>query len=47
MSVTSARKLQEYSRTVDQSARDALVVNHLWLVQGQRTLSPLSVKDVE
>ena len=33
MSVTSARKLQEYSRTVDQSARDALVVNHLWLVR--------------
>lgn len=33
MSVTTGRKLQEYARTVDQTARDELVVNHLWLVR--------------
>ena len=33
MPVTSARKLQEYSRTAEQTARDALIVNHLWLVR--------------
>lgn len=33
MSVTAVLKLQEYSRTADQTARDELVVNHLWLVR--------------
>ncbi|MEK6257833.1 MAG: sigma-70 family RNA polymerase sigma factor [Planctomycetota bacterium] len=33
MSVAVGRKLQEYSRTAEQSARDELVVNHLWLVR--------------
>jgi RNA polymerase sigma factor for flagellar operon FliA len=29
----AARKLQEYSRTAGQTARDELVVSHLWLVR--------------
>ena len=33
MSVAVGRKLQEYSRTAEQTARDELVVNHLWLVR--------------
>ena len=28
-----SRKLQEYSRTAEQTARDELVINHLWLVR--------------
>jgi hypothetical protein len=31
MSAIAGRKLQEYSRTAEQTARDALVVAHLWL----------------
>jgi len=33
MSVSISRKLQEYSRTAEQTARDELVMNHLWLVR--------------
>lgn len=33
MSATLGRKLQEYSRTAEQTARDALIVSHLWLVR--------------
>lgn len=33
MSAVAGRKLQEYSRTAEQTARDALVVGHLWLVR--------------
>lgn len=33
MSAAVGRKLQEYSRTAEQTARDALVVDHLWLVR--------------
>jgi RNA polymerase sigma factor for flagellar operon FliA len=33
MSAIAGRKLQEYSRTAEQTARDALVVAHLWLVR--------------
>jgi RNA polymerase sigma factor for flagellar operon FliA len=33
MSAAVGRKLQEYTRTAEQTARDALVVNHLWLVR--------------
>lgn len=33
MSVSMSRSLQEYSRTADQTTRDALVVSHLWLVR--------------
>lgn len=33
MSVAAGRKLQEYSRTAEQTARDELVVSHLWLVR--------------
>jgi RNA polymerase sigma factor FliA len=29
----AARKLQEYSRTNDQTSRDALIMKHLWLVR--------------
>ena len=33
MSVNMSRKLQEYSRTAEQTARDALVITHIWLVR--------------
>ncbi len=33
MSAVAGRKLQEYSRTAEQTARDELVVGHLWLVR--------------
>lgn len=33
MSAVVGRKLQEYSRTAEQTARDELVVGHLWLVR--------------
>ncbi len=33
MSVSMSRKLQEYSRTAEQTARDELVISHLWLVR--------------
>lgn len=33
MSALVGRQLQEYSRTAEQTARDALVVGHLWLVR--------------
>lgn len=33
MSAAMGRKLQEYSRTADQTVRDELVVGHLWLVR--------------
>jgi RNA polymerase sigma factor for flagellar operon FliA len=33
MSAAVGRKLQEYTRTAEQTARDALVVGHLWLVR--------------
>lgn len=33
MSAIVGRQLQEYSRTAEQTARDALVVAHLWLVR--------------
>lgn len=33
MSAAVGRKLQEYSRTAEQTARDELVVSHLWLVR--------------
>lgn len=33
MSVSMSRKLQEYSRTAEQTARDELVINHVWLVR--------------
>lgn len=33
MSTSMSRKLQEYSRTAEQTARDELVINHIWLVR--------------
>jgi RNA polymerase sigma factor for flagellar operon FliA len=33
MSAAMGRKLQEYSRTAEQTARDELIVGHLWLVR--------------
>ncbi len=33
MSAAVGRKLQEYSRTAEQTARDEIVVSHLWLVR--------------
>jgi RNA polymerase sigma factor FliA len=33
MSAAVGRQLQEYSRTAEQTARDGLVVGHLWLVR--------------
>lgn len=33
MSATVGRQLQEYSRTAEQTARDSLIVGHLWLVR--------------
>jgi RNA polymerase sigma factor for flagellar operon FliA len=33
MSISTSRKLQEYTRTAEQTARDSLVVSHLWLVR--------------
>jgi RNA polymerase sigma factor for flagellar operon FliA len=33
MTVSTIRKLQEYSRTAEQTARDELVMSHLWLVR--------------
>ncbi len=33
MSVSMSRRLQEYSRTAEQTARDELVISHLWLVR--------------
>jgi RNA polymerase sigma factor for flagellar operon FliA len=45
-----SRKLQEYSRTAEQTARDELVLNHLWLVRhltGKVTARLPSGVDVE
>lgn len=50
MSVSMSRKLQEYSRTAEQTARDELVLNHLWLVRhltGKVTARLPSGVDVE
>src|SRR5271170_5069036 len=50
MSVSMSRKLQEYSRTAEQTARDELVINHLWLVRhltGKVTARLPSGVDVE
>jgi len=33
MSVSMSRKLQEYSRTAEQTVRDELVISHVWLVR--------------
>ena len=33
VSKLQGRKLQEYSRTAEQTARDELIVGHLWLVR--------------
>lgn len=33
MSTSMSRKLQEYSRTAEQTSRDALVIGHIWLVR--------------
>lgn len=33
MSASTSRKLQEYTRTAEQTTRDALVVSHIWLVR--------------
>lgn len=33
MSATVGRKLQEYSRTAEETTRDSLIVGHLWLVR--------------
>src|ERR1700759_3230717 len=50
MSAIVGRKLQEYSRTAEQTARDELVVSHLWLVRhltGKVTARLPSGVDVE
>lgn len=50
MSVSMSRNLKEYSRTAEQTARDALVVNHVWLVRhltGKLTARLPSGVDVE
>lgn len=33
MSASISRKLQEYTRTAEQTSRDELVINHVWLVR--------------
>ena len=50
MSASISSKLHEYSRTADQTARDELVVSHLWLVRhlsGKVTARLPSGVDVE
>ena len=50
MSVSISRNLKEYSRTAEQTARDGLVVNHVWLVRhltGKLTARLPSGVDIE